>query len=48
MATLNLVVAEAAGTAKADAGVASLAPAFPAQASLPARVAAPVMETAAS
>jgi hypothetical protein len=46
--TLNLAVAEAAEIAKADAGAVSLAPVFLVQASLPARVAAPVMETAAS
>jgi hypothetical protein len=43
----NLVAAEAAATATADAGAVSLAPAFLVQASLPARVAAPVMKTAA-
>jgi hypothetical protein len=45
---LKLVVAETAGIAMVDAAAVSLAPAFPVQVGLPTRVAAPVMETAAS
>ena len=45
---LNQVVAEAAGTAVADAAAVSLVHVFPVQAGLPVRVAAPAQETVGS
>jgi len=45
---LNQVVAEAAGTAVADAAAVSLVPFFPVQVGLPIRVAAPAEETVES
>jgi hypothetical protein len=45
---LHQVVAEAAGTAVADAAAASLVHVFPVQVDLPVRVAAPAEETVES